>query len=302
MTKLLAAVVGLLVLAGCQTKPTVANDNPDRRIEAPGVSVMKPIEITPETVVIDARPAFDYSTAHIPRSINMTWSDFTEPEPAQRGILQADLFAITRRLARLGIDPATHVVVVGNGKDGEGQEGRVAWMLSYLGIDNVQFTKISTLNPRFTNSAEANGPKSVAMWKPEPMPSLVVIRDELRFAINERGAEKPISYKSAPPRLYKILDTREERDYLGKEGFGAKTNVPNMDAVNVPWKQFVDDSLRPVPAIEAKLKAVGISEDCRIIVLDQDGVASAAVTMVLRSMGYDHAGNYSGGLQDLLSR
>lgn len=297
---MIALITPVLVIfaTGCQTKPTVANDNPDRRIEAAGTSLMKPIEITDETIVVDARGAFDYSTAHIPKSINLNWADFTEPEPTQRGILQADLFAVTRRLARLGIDPATHVVVVGKGKNGLGEEGRVAWMLSYLGVDNVQFADIESLGARFTNTTEANGPKSTAMWKPEPLDSLNATHAEVREAFKKLALEKVGTAKDGCVRL---LDVRDEKDYLGHTGLGAKTNVPNMNAINVPWKQFFGDGLRPNPIIEDKLKAVGVTEDCRVIVLDENGIASAAVTMALRSFGYDRAANYPGGLQDLLS-
>lgn len=302
LVKFALSALAVVATAGCQTAPTVANDNPDRRIEAPGASMMKPIVITPETVIVDARHAFEYSGAHIPRSINLNWADFTEPEPAQRGILQADRFAITRRLARLGIDPATHVVVAGKGKQGNGEEGRIAWMLSYLGVDNVQFADIDSLGARFTNAVEAQGPKSAPMWKPEPAESLDVTRDELLFAINKRATEKPESYKGQPARLYKIIDVRDEKDYLGHVGMGAKTHVPNMGAVNIPWKQFFGDGLRPDGSIEEKLRAVGVTPDCRVIVVDQGGISSAAVTMALRSFGYALAGNYSGGLQDLLSR
>lgn len=302
MTKLLGALVASLLLASCQTAPTVANDNPDRRIEAPGVSMMRPIEVTLETIVVDVRAAFDYSSAHIPRSINLNWADFTEPEPAQRGILQADQFAIARRLARLGIDPATHVVVVGNGKNGMGEEGRVAWMLSYLGVDNVQFAEINSLGARFSNALDTNQPKSAPMWKPEPLESLNVTKDEVLFAINQRAVEKPASYKGRAPKLYKILDVRDAKAYLGHTGLGSQKTVPNMDAVNVPWTEFFDEGFRPRMEIESKLKSVGITEDSRIIVLDENGVASAAVTMALRSFGFKEAGNYAGGLRDLLSR
>jgi 3-mercaptopyruvate sulfurtransferase SseA len=299
MKMLVGLAILLFVASGCQTKPTVANDNPDRRIEAPGTSVMKPIVITDETIVVDARQAFDYSTAHIPKSINLNWSDFTEPEPAQRGILQADLFAATRRLARLGIDPATHVVVVGKGKKGGGEEGRIAWMLSYLGVDNVQFADIESIGARFTNNVEANGPKSAPMWKPEPSESLTATHQEVREAFRKTAVEKLGSSKED---CYRLIDVRDEKDYLGHTGLGAKSYVPNMNAINIPWKQFFDDGLRPNPTIEDKLKSVGVTEECRVIVLDENGIASAAVTMALRSFGYTKAGNYSGGLQDLLSR
>ncbi|HVK60434.1 MAG TPA: rhodanese-like domain-containing protein, partial [Bdellovibrionales bacterium] len=192
----LIAVALILLLSACQTQPTKVSSNQERKFE--GDALTQPIKIVPETIVLDARPAFDFSTAHIPRSINLNWSDFTEPEPAQRGIMQADLFGAARRLARLGISPESHVVVVGNGIYGNGEEGRVAWMLVYMGLNKVQFASLEALKPRVTNVIDTSSIKAVPMWKPEVRASLNVTRDEVIFAINERGVEKPISFKGGP--------------------------------------------------------------------------------------------------------
>lgn len=291
----------LVCLVGCQT-PTKVKENPARKLD-PVAESKKPIEVTAETVILDARPRFDYSVARIPRSISLQWWDFTEPEAASRGRLQDDLFALTRRLARIGIDPMTSVVVVGRGPEGGGEEGRIAWMLRYLGVGNVQFTKLEALRPRLTNVAEESGIAEKPMWKPQAVESLDVRRAELLFAINSRGTQQPVVYPpgSKEATTFRIIDVRSEKAYLGREGIGSRTRVPNMDAINVPWKEFFDADLRPEPSMAERLQQVGIRPTDRIIVLDEDGVASAAVTLALRSLGFPRAGNLSGGLTELLS-
>lgn len=295
-------VVSLLVMvmAGCQTKPTVAVDNPARKLEL-AEKIDDPIKITESTVVIDARTAFDYSMAHVPRSINLLWSSFTEPEPASaRGVLQKDQFAITRYLARIGISPETPVLVLGRGLQGGGEEGRIAWMLAYLGVKRVQFGDINSFRTNLTN-AVSSGPQPAPVWKPEPIESLNATRAEVLHVINQRGTQQPTAFvKGAAPVLYKIIDVRSEKEYLGREGFGRVRKVPNMDAINIPWTEFFTKTFRPDKSVRERLQAVGILPEHRILVVGTDGVASGAVAMALLAMGYTQAANYSGGLVELL--
>lgn len=295
-----AVTISFCLVAACQTQPTKVRDNPERKFDSSGIGA--PIQITPESIVIDARASFDYSISHVPKSVSIQWSDFTEPEQASRGVLQSDLFAIARRLSRVGIGPGTHVVVVGRGFNGDGEEGRIAWTLAYLGVSRVQFAAIDSLKFRFTNVMEELPPKSVPIWKPEPIESLQVPRAELIHVINNLGTEKPVAYRSGvSPIEYRIIDTRSERDYLGRDGFGGKAKIPNMGAINIPWQQFFDPMLRPRVDLAKRLSEVGVRADHRIIVLDEDGVSSAGVVMALRAMGYPNTGLYAGGLQDLMA-
>ncbi len=292
---LMFSVATLIMSCATPTKSSVSQ--PRAFDEAP---LNRPVEIKAETIVVDARPAFEYSTAHVPRSVLLNWSDYTEAEPAQRGIIQSDTFAAARRLARAGISPESHVVVLGKGLQGSGEEGRLAWTLAYLGVANVQFASLDSLKPRLTNSPEANPLASVPIWKPSVVSDLNASRDEVLFAINERAVDKPASYKGQPARLYRLIDVRSEKAYLGKEGMGVVKTVPNMDAINIPWQQFFTPNLRTNQMMISQLRSMGFSIDQRLIVLDENGVASAAVTMALRSAGFSNAANYSGGLQDLL--
>jgi thiosulfate/3-mercaptopyruvate sulfurtransferase len=288
-------------LLGCVTKPTIVRENPERQMQAADY-LLAPIQLTPETVVVDARPRFDYSIVHIPRSVSLQWSDFTEPQPNQKGIIQNDVFAAARRLARAGIGPETPVVVVGRGKNGDGEEGRIAWMLAYLGVKRVQFADLESFKVRMTNTEETNPPPAVPVWKPAPIESLNVTRAEVQFAMNKKATVSPQAFTPGSATvLYRILDVRGGKDYLGHVGMGAKVEVPNMEAINIPWQEFFTKDLRPNPAIKQKLIAVGVTPDQRILVIDQTGVTSANVTMALRALGFAKAGNYSGGLVDLLS-
>lgn len=300
IAKNLSWIFLFLILTSCQTPPTKTRETPERKFDNAS-GLMAPIKIAPDTIVVDARSAFEYSMAHVPKSVSLQWFDFTESEPESRGVLQQNLIGLARRLAIKGIAPNTHVVIAGRGLAGDAEEGRVAWTLAYLGIKNIQFTNLATLQPRFTNVVEEVSVRNVSAWTPEPIDSLIVTKDELRFVINNLGVHNSVSYNGRNSVSYRIIDVRSANDYLGREGFGAKKKVPNMEAINIPWKEFFDPSLRPRPELVKRLTDVGILPQNRIIVLDDSGVASGAATMALRALGFSNAGNYAGGLTELLS-
>jgi len=297
----IAALSLVSFAVGCALAPTKGRNTLERKFDGIG-ALLSPVKITAETVIVDARPSFEFSVVHIPHSVNLRWWDFTETQLENRGVLQGDLTVLSRHLAHTGLQPGAHVVVVGKGLGGDGEEGRIAWMLSYLGFSNVQFASFESLKARYSNVVEEKVLKSQQPWKPEPVESLLVTREELKFAINSNAVNEPQAFRSEMPSvLYRIIDVRNANDYLGREGIGAQRKIPNMGAVNIPWKEFFDSMLRPRLEMQARLSSVGVLPQHRIIVLGADGVASGGVTMALRALGYGNAGHYAGGLNDLLS-
>lgn len=293
------AIVASVTLAGCQLAPTRVNENPERNLKTAD-GAPEPVVITEKTVVLDARANFEYTMAHIPRSVPIQWTDFTQGEKDTRGVLQADLFDLTRRLARIGVSPDSEIVVVGNGLSGNGEEGRVAWTLAYLGIKNVSALPIGYFTGALTTVA-GNPPQPVPLWQPQVDESLLATREEILFVINNRGTYAPVEFKKgAGAKLYKLLDVRTAREYLNKEGLGLEKPIPNMEAVNTPWTEFFDETGRATPTVIAKLNEVGITSDQRIILVDDQGLRSAAVTMALRELGFKDVANCAGGLQELL--
>jgi thiosulfate/3-mercaptopyruvate sulfurtransferase len=310
-----------MVLLGCATSPTLVTDTANR-----GFGVMPklfgPILLDEKTVILDARPSFEYSMARIPRSQNINWNDFSEREPRMRGWPQKDVFAAARRLARMGISPESKVVIFGLGKSGQGEEGRVAWLLAYLGVENVQFARFGSVKSRLTTEAlpedvsqssfstSSSRPlaatlpeipaETAAIWKPNLKVSLIATKAELLGAFENRAMEKPWRFEGQPAKRYRFIDVRPSREYLGKNGGLRAKSIPNFDAFNVPWKEFFDDDFRVLEDMADRLKAIGFSSEDRIVVFDNDGVASAAVTMALRSLGFSDAALFAGGYNDLI--
>src|SRR6476659_7528071 len=99
----------------------------------------------------------------------------------------------------MGIGPDTPVLVIGKGLSSDGEEGRVAWTLAYLGVKNVQFSEMESLKFRLTNSVEQNPPAGVPPWKPELVGDLNATHDELIQAINRNATSKPMAYAGAAP-------------------------------------------------------------------------------------------------------
>ena len=156
-------LLSLIFSLGCQQKPTQVVSSKNVHVK----DHRKGNLITDETVILDARNPFEFNANRITGSINVQWSDFTQHQPEVRGVLDSDLFGIARRLALWGIDPNTSVLVIGKGIEGNGEDGRIAWMLSHLGIKKIQIAKFDLFRGRVNSMTEAEPtPKNKEVWMP----------------------------------------------------------------------------------------------------------------------------------------
>lgn len=244
------------------------------------------ILITDQTVIVDARPAFDYSLAHLSGAINLRPEDFNQKEKPFLGLLDKDLYFFTRKLARMGISEKTPVVVVGRGTKGIGEEGRVAWTLRYLGVKDVRFASIEAFKLPLIN-AETEPRQPAPLWKPNLDESLLVNRKDF--------VRK--SMKVHPDFI--VMDVRAASEYLGKVKGPDISSTPDVGAINIPWTEFFDERGMVEVTVKQKLQAIGISIDKKIYVIGRQGIESAAVTLALRELGYSQAANYAGGYLEL---
>ena len=90
-----------------------------------------------DLVIIDVRGQAAYS-AHIPGAINTTWHEYSDPEAVAKGVLDPDISRLEKRLQNLGIKNSSDIVVYSNPFDNWGDEGRMFWMLQYLGHPSVK--------------------------------------------------------------------------------------------------------------------------------------------------------------------
>lgn len=280
--------LGLFVLLGlgCQTPPTVIHESEPTQVKKGDGRESSEIN----WVVIDARPSFEYSLSHVPGAISMRWEDFSQKEEPYLGLLEKDLYFHARRLARMGIGPKTPVMILGRGPKGEGEEGRLAWTLKVLGVENVRFNHVDNFSTPFRNQ-EPPPLAAVPLWKPEVDSSLFIDKKEfLKLVMSPRSQlQSPI-----------IIDVRIESDYLGKGQSRISKKAPDIGAMNIPWTNFIDSKGQANSEIVAKLTQVGIAKDRDIVLIDEKGVRSATAAMVLRELGFNKATNFAGGYMELI--
>lgn len=280
----LLSVTGFLLIS-CQSKPTKVFDSVEARVREG-----EKAKVTPQHVIVDARPTFEFSISNVPGSVNLRAEEFTQPQEPFRGLFEADLFFHTRKLARMGIGPDTPVIVVGRGPQGNGEEGRLAWTLMYLGVKDVSFMHIDAFD-RGQLAASTEPRKPVAIWKPNLDETLIVSREDFLKKVNSPRVEL-----SSPV----IMDVRPTNEYLGKVPGPFRQPPPDLGATNVPWTEFITSKGLSRPEIKEQLEATGIVPTREIYVISNRGVESATVTLILRKLGYSKAANYAGGYAELI--
>lgn len=280
-----------LFFAACQMKPTRVIETSDRSLQQLVSKSDRPLKITEDTQIIDVRSNFDFSMVHLPKSVNFSWRDFSQLQLPAPGRLIKDTSVLIRRLSLKGFSPEKPTVVVGQGLDGAGEEGRIAWMLFYLGFQDVQTAHISMFDKALTNVENAPLPNA-PRWEPELRDSVNISKEEFLDALISRTKGQKVH----------VIDARSKEEYFNKKGFGQGYDTPDMQALNIEWKEFYNENGRINPAIRDQLVGVGVQPDHLVITISNQGVRSAAVTYALLSMGYSRATNYTGGYTELRSR
>lgn len=269
---------GLLVLSvGCQLKPTkITEQEPVISESATAESLMKG-----SPVVLDVRAPFEFNLAHVPGAINVRWEDFSQNNPKSRGLLQNDLYALARRLALIGIDPSSRVLVLGKGAQGMGEEGRIAWTLQVLGVKDVH-TLLHTSYREMNTNREIPPTQNKPYWKPTVDETLTVSAKDFKSIAQEE------------PNVV-ILDVRLAEEF----GLRNLSSVAGIKAkvIHISWTEFFNNKGLAKRDLEPWLAEKGINKDTKILVISNHGVRSGGVTYVLRSRGYSQARNFAGGYE-----
>ncbi len=300
-SRILFQLALIFVLFACQQKPTQMMTQ--KKVMPKDLSAAA--LVSDETVILDVRNPFEFNANHIPGSINVQWSDFTERSPEVRGVLESDLFGIARRLALWGIDPQTSVLVVGKALEGNGEEGRIAWMLNHLGIKKVKVAKFDLFRGRIPNPDEPEEkPKNKENWMPGDadlselnwhafMEKLVPYRYDFKFLkpylVDWKEGNRVGRFLNSTLRF---LDVRSAQEFK-------RFNLQKLDAkfplTHIEWTNFylADGKIRA--EVLPELQKLGWIEHDEIIVISEDGVSSGAVTFALTQLGFSQAQNFSGG-------
>jgi 3-mercaptopyruvate sulfurtransferase SseA len=227
-----------LLMIGCQTTQTTVGQ---RQTPTPGPITLPhwsdegPLALTKETVQIDVRPSFEYSIAHPIGAQSFRVQDFLLNEASKQSY-QRQAEELARRLAMRGIGPGRPHVIIGSGKNGEGEEGYLAWLLFTLGVEQVSFVPFQALKVRVTNEMHQSV-ENIPPWSPVIKSSLVMTPAQFQKLFQE---SQPFSSgQSKKNSDVVLLDVRRETEFLNKERGGPRRRLPNAGALNIPWKEWI---------------------------------------------------------------
>ncbi len=240
-----------------------------------------------DVVVVDVRSKMAFmASGHIHRAVAATWHDFSDPNSGIKGLLDPDIARLEKKLGALGISRERQVVVYSNPFDNWGDEGRMYWMLSYLGHPNVRVLDGGWIKWSAEMRRLAVGPASPrpAVFQAQVTPSIITNKAEVRGLV------------SGPHPDTIIVDARTPDEYQGavQHGIARGGHIPS--AVNVPWNQFFnpDGTVKPVEQIHPILEKEGLTSDKEVVCYCTGGVRSAWLYFILKLAGYGKVRNYPG--------
>ncbi len=238
-------------------------------------------------VIIDVRGKAAYEFGgHSPGAVHSTWHEYSHPNAVAKGLLNPDLGEIERILQRLGINQDSEVVIYSNPFDNWGDEGRMFWMLEYLG-----HTRLRILDGGWVKWTAEKRPFEHGLVSPRrgnftarPRRDLIALKDDLKDLV--RG----------PHPQTAILDARSVEEYLGKEVSGIPRPGHIPSAIHMAWNGFLnkDATVKDLSVIREMLNAKGIGNGQDVICYCTGGVRSAWLYFILKLVGYSKLRNYPG--------
>lgn len=289
-----------IFVSACQQKQTiVTTENTSVLATEPSIRKL----VTANTVIVDARAPFEFGLNHVPGSINMQWQDFSSPGSTNKTHLDRDKFKLARRLALLGIDPETPVLIVGAGKKGEGQEGRLAWMFKMLGLQKVTTMNYDLLKAQVANDLEVK-PSSKPMWKPQDFEDYEIAYDDFYTLVKAHQVQHhlpPIPLKKGVRvgrriqgvKLF-VVDARDAKE--ANESMDPQQIVSGDVVLKMPWTDFWSEQGQVNHEAARTLMQKGVKPTDEIVVLSSTGIKASGVVFAMRELGFSNSQNLTGGL------
>lgn len=241
----------------------------------------------PGVVIIDVRGKAAYEFGgHIPGAVNSTWHEYSDPAAVAKGLLDPDMGRIQQKIRALGISNDSEVVIYSNPFDNWGDEGRMFWMLEYLGHKNLRI-----LDGGWVKWIDERRPFEHGRVTPKSGTFTARLANETAIAKDEL---KAIVKQPHPNSL--IVDARSLEEYLGKEVSGIPRAGHIPSALHIAWNGFLNKNatVKDLKTIQANLEEKGLRPDQEVVCYCTGGVRSAWLYFVLKLVGFQKVRNYPG--------
>jgi rhodanese-related sulfurtransferase len=229
----------LFFLSACMLSPTTVSDSDVSLLERSYrfEKDNRPIKISSDTIVLDVRAFFDYQISRLPGALHVDARDFSLRK-VRGDDLQERAIKIARRLALYGINPFSHVVVVGYGERGDGAEGVVALTLLALGVERVQIGSMKDFRFLVTNK-NSNERANQRYWEPRVVGSLICPAHSSEDATFIIDLSKKAPMTLVPGWQKIAIIYKNWKDFLKKEDFS-----PNYKMKSDLAKEKIEESAR----------------------------------------------------------
>jgi thiosulfate/3-mercaptopyruvate sulfurtransferase len=222
---------------------------------------------TPAFVVIDPRSAMRYLMGHLRLAVSMPFKKLSDGQ----GMLLPDS-QLAGAVGAMGLGDAA-VPVLYDSYDGR-NAAMLAWVLEYLGRDNVHIMDVTY--PRWIDEGRE------VFYRPVEAQPQKFSAQPIR---NLRGALADVS----PGSGAKVVDLRSEEEFLGNVEMDERPgHVPG--SVNIAWSQLAGEDGQLLCAEDRArglMEEAGVKPGDRVIALCRSGVRAALGSLVWRRLGYD---------------
>jgi thiosulfate/3-mercaptopyruvate sulfurtransferase len=257
---------------------------PNSQLLSTPQDLAKTLDSDRKPLVIDVRPAEDFSNGHIPGAVHLDlWGvSLVDTDPAP---LKAFMWIIDHLFNLRGVASATPVVVYD--EQSGMRAARAFWFLEYFGHAHVQlldggFGAWTREGLPVTRESTAP-PKST--WRGTPQDATIATWRDVRDRLWRPDAV--------------ILDTRSDGEYHGTT-VRAKRGGAIPGAVHVEWTRNLgpDGAFRPAAELREMYEQAGVTPDKEVITYCQGGYRAAHAYLALRLLGFPRVRNYTGSWKE----
>lgn len=238
-----------------------------------------------DVIFIDARGADAAKKGTVQGAIATAWQPLARCAEGESGdemwgtILPLD--QLSEALSSMGITPDKEVILFSDGKDGWGDDGRIAWELIAVGFENVKIAD------RGFSALEAAGvPTQKGAEEFTPAEVTVSALDETHVINTDALVE---TYDTV-----KVVDVRADEEYNGEVLYGEKAGGHLPGAIHIRFTDLFNDDnvLKSNEEITAMFEEAGLTTDDTIVTYCTAGIRSAYMQMVLEMCGFENSLNY----------
>ncbi|MGM0501797.1 MAG: sulfurtransferase [Bacillota bacterium] len=261
--------------------------NPDALISAEELQEIKDQD---DVKVFDFRNQAKYKLGHIPGAIQVYRSDEENPDDEYGG-MRATPEQMEEMLQEKGVNDGDLIVIYDD--RGDYDASRMWWILTMYGYDNVRLLdggiiRWDGLGLEMSTSAPELEEGDFTFDESEmDMDKWLATKEDVQEAIDNDDIA--------------VLDTRSEKEYLGKSDMGSRSGrIP--DCTWIEWKESIDGgksegprTFKTAEELKELYQSKGITPDKMIIPYCQSAVRSSHSTFVLTQLlGYENVKNYDG--------